>query len=103
VAAAVIGVFLLVAAVHPRIKQPEHLFSGVPTYYAHVAAFKEIAAFQAAIEEAPDPRERLVNQTFWLSRIVHRKYILVRTGLWFLLASIATCSLAIAMSVMLGR
>jgi hypothetical protein len=102
VAAGVGGVFAVAASVHPRIGQPKAIRSRVPAYYADVAAYKDIDAFREAIERVPEARERLLNQTFWLSALVRRKYILVRYGLWCLLTAVAACTLSAVISTLLG-
>jgi hypothetical protein len=102
VAAASIGTFSIAAAVYPRIYQRGTPHPGVPAYYGHVAAYRDIGEFRLALDELPSVRERLVNQAFVLSGIVQRKYALLRCGLWCLLLTTTACALAVAISVLLG-
>ena len=68
-----------------------------------VAAYENIDAFRLAIEKAPRSRERLIDQTFVLSGIVQRKYMLLRRGLRFLLLAILACTAAVMINIPLGR
>jgi hypothetical protein len=103
VASAALGVFSIAAAVYPRIRRRRAPHPGVPAYYGDVAAYENIDAFRLAIEKAPRSRERLIDQTFVLSGIVQRKYVLLRRGLRFLLLAILACTAAVMINIPLGR
>jgi|SRR5579871_2196149 len=103
VASAGAGVFSIAAAVYPRIRRRGAAHPGVPAYYGDVAAYENIDAFRNAIEKAPKPRERLMDQTFVVSRIVQRKYVLLRRGLRCLLLAIVACIAAVMINIPLSR
>lgn len=103
VASAALGVFSIAVAVYPRTSRRRAPQPAIPTYYGDVAAYKNIDSFRLAIEKAPAPRERLIDQTFVLSRIVQRKYMLIRRGLRLLLLAILACTAAIMINIPLGR
>lgn len=103
VAAAAFGVFSIAMSVYPRIHQPDIPRSGLPAYYGDVASYQDIGQFRQAIRIMPDSTERLINQTFVLSRMVRRKYVLLRRGLLSLVLAIPACALAVALSAALGR
>lgn len=103
-ASAALGVFSIAAAVYPRMRRNEttpHL--GLPSYYGDVAAYKNIGAFKDVIEKTPISAERLVDQTFVLSGIVQRKYLLLRRGLRCQLLAAMACTAAVIINVPLGR
>ncbi len=102
VAAAACGVFWIAASVYPRIHQSKTPHHGLPTYYGDVATYRDVDAFHNAITQVPDVRERLINQTYVISGIVQRKYVLLRRGLLSLLVAIVACAVAIAMNVLLA-
>jgi MFS family permease len=103
VAVAASGVLSIAASVYPRFHQPEIPRPDVPAYYGDVAAHKDIDSFRRAIEEVSNSRERLMNQTFVLSRIVQHKYMLLRRGLQCLLLGILACVLAVVINILLGH
>jgi len=103
VASAAYGVFSIAAAVYPRISRRGVTHPGVPAYYGDVAAYKNVDTFRRAIEKVPTSRERMIDQTFVLSSIVLRKYILLRRGLRCLLLAILACTAAIMINLPLGR
>jgi MFS family permease len=103
VISAAFGVFSIAAAVYPRIRQHKIIRPGLPTYYGDVVSFGNLDEFRRALEDAPSPRERLINQVFVLSNIVHGKYVLLRRGLRFLLLAILTCTAAVIINVPLTR
>ena len=103
VTAAAFGILAIAASVYPRIHQSGTPRPGVPKYYGDVAAYENIEAFGQAIEKPPISRGRLINQTFVLSHIVQRKYVLLRRGLRFLLLAISACILAAIINIPLGR
>lgn len=59
--------------------------------------------FRQAVDQAPSRQERLIDQTFTVSRIVQRKYVLLRRGLRFLLLAILACTTAILINIPLSR
>jgi len=101
-AAAAAGVFWIAASVYPRIHQPKTPHPGLPAYYGDVAAYHDIDAFRDAIDQAPEARERLINQTYVVSKIVQWKYVLLRRGLLSILLAIVACILAIVINVIVG-
>jgi MFS family permease len=103
VASAAFGVFSIAAAVYPLIRRRGAAHPGVPAYYGDVIEYETIDAFRHAIEKAPKPRERLIDQTFVVSRIVQRKYVLLRRGLRCLLLAIVACIAAVMISILLSR
>lgn len=76
---------------------------GLPTYYGDVAAYETIDALRFAVEKVPRARDRLINQTFVLSGLVHRKYVLLRRGLRSMLLAIVACMLAVLVNIPLGH
>ena len=57
-----------------------------------MVAYENVEKFNEAIDQVPSPKERLLEQTFVLSKVVMRKYKLLRLGLLFLLfAILAVC------------
>jgi Pycsar effector protein len=99
VAAAAAGVVWIAASVYPRIHQPETLYPGMPAYYGDVAAYQDVNAFRDAISRAPEARERLINQTYVVSKIVQWKYVLLRRGLLSISAAIIACMLAVIINL----
>jgi MFS family permease len=99
VAFAASGIFWMAAAVYPRIHRRGALHPEVPAFYGDVARYADIDAFRQAIEPPPDPETRLLDQTFLVSGIVQRKYVLLRRGLRLLLASILACAGAVLLNV----
>ena len=97
------GVFSIAAAVYPRISRRGAANPGVPAYYGDVAAYENIDTYRDAIEKAPKPKERLIDQTFVVSRIVQRKYVLLRRGLRCLLLAIVACIAAVIINLPLAR
>jgi MFS family permease len=103
VISAAYGVFSIAAAVYPRIRHRETIRLGLPAYYSDVASFASVDDFRRALENLPSSKERLIDQVFVLSKIVHRKYVLLRRGLRFLLLAILACTAAVIINVPLGR
>lgn len=103
ISAAAGGVLSIAAAVYPRMATRATPHVGAPAYYGDVAAYKDIHTFRRAIEHAPNIQDRLVDQTFQVSRMVQRKYALLRRGLRLLLFSIAACTSALIINIPLGR
>lgn len=78
---AVGSVALAVLAVWPRYVLDDSPKYGM-TYWGHVAAFKELDDFEAALDEADLTSERRTNHQLWrLSRLVLLKYRFVRAAL----------------------
>ncbi len=96
------GVLSIAATVYPRFYQRKIQYPGALAYYGHIAAYRDIIAYQRALDDPPSARDRLVNQTFVLSTIVRRKYTLLRQGMWCLLLTITACTLAVGISALLG-
>jgi MFS family permease len=104
VACAAAGIFSISAAVYPRIHRPDVLHPPpTPSYFGDVVAYKDIQMFRQAVEQAPSRQERLIDQTFTVSRIVQRKYVLLRRGLRFLLLAILACTVAVLINIPLSR
>lgn len=103
VAATVAGTLSIAAAVYPRTYRHKAGHPGSPAYYGDVAAYRNVAEFRRGLETAPDPKERLVYQVFVTSRIVQRKYLLIRHGLWWLLFAVAACTLAAVLGTLIVR
>src|SRR5262249_3158477 len=103
VASTALGVFSIAAAVYPHIRRHGAVHPGVPAYYGDVVAYENIDTFRHAIEKAPKPKDRLIDQTFVVSRIVQRKYILLRRGLRCFLLAIVACIAAVMINIPLGR
>lgn len=97
------GIFSIAAAVYPRIHPRRADINSAPSYYGDVAAFENIAQFRQAIEKVPSARERLIDQTFQVSRIAQRKYLLLRRGLRLLLLAILACSAAVIINIPLSH
>jgi len=102
VSAAAAGVFWIAASVYPRIHQPKTPRHGLPTFYGDVAAYQDVDAFRVAIGQAPEARERLINQTYVISKIVQWKYVLLRRGLLSILMAIVACTLAVVINMIVG-
>lgn len=103
VGSAAAGIFSIAAAVYPRIRRRDAPHPPTPSYFGDVVAYKDIQMFRQAVEQAPSLRERLTDQTFVASRIVQRKYVLLRRGLRFLLLAISACVAAILINIPLSR
>ncbi len=101
-AGAAAGVFWIAASVYPRIHQHKTPHPGLPAYYGDVAAYQDIDAFRDAIDQAPEARERLINQTYVVSKIVQWKYVMLRRGLLSILMAIVACILAVVINVVAG-
>jgi MFS family permease len=101
VVAAIYGTLSIAASVRPRFPRAPH--AGPPTYFGDVAAYASIEQFRQAVEQVITPLDRLVVQTFVLSRLVQRKYMLLHRGMWALFAAIVACSLAMVVSGLLGH
>lgn len=102
VAAAVYGMLSIAASVHPN-SRPRVLSAGPPTYFGEVAAYPSIEQFLRAARQVTSPLDRMAVQAFVLSRVVRRKYVLLRYGMWALLAGAVACTAAIAVSGLLAR
>jgi hypothetical protein len=103
VSSAGVGMYSIAAAVYPRIHRRNVPHPQSPTYYGDVAAYADIGAFRRAVERVPDDRERLIDQTFLLSHLVQRKYILLRRGLRYLLLAILACTAAVIINLPLSH
>jgi MFS family permease len=101
--AASVGIFAIAAAVYPYTGRAAALHAGPPLYYGDVAAYKDIDAFRKAIADTPSAQDRLVDQTFQISKIVQRKYTLLRRGLLLLLLAVMACVSAVVINVPLSR
>lgn len=103
VGSAASGIYSIAAAVYPRIRRHQTTPAGAPAYYGDVAAYRNIDLFRQAIGQAPDPRERIIDQTFRVAHIVQRKYVLLQRGLLFLLLAVLACAAAVLINIPLGR
>jgi Family of unknown function (DUF5706) len=99
VGSAASGILSIAAAVYPRIHRGEVPNPGAPAYYGDVATFRDVAAFGQAVEQSPDPKARLIDQTFLVARIVQRKYVLLRQGLRLLLLATLACAGAVLVNI----
>lgn len=97
------GILSIAAAVYPYTGRPVAAHAGAPTYYGDVAAYKDIETFRQAIADAPNTHDRLVDQTFQLSKLVRRKYQLLRHGLHLLLLGIVACVSVVVINVPLSH
>lgn len=98
-AATAIGIYSIGSAVYPHIQRHTAGSTAAPAYYSDVAAYKDVNEFRKAIEQAPSPQERLIDQTFQLAQIVQHKYILLQRGLHFVLLGILGCVAAIIINI----
>lgn len=104
VAAAAAGIFSIAAAVYPRLRpRGASPPPGAPAYFGDVTTYKDIDAFRLAIKQAPSLQERLIDQTFVVSWIAWRKYVLLRQGLRWLLLAILACGTAVLINIPLSR
>ncbi len=103
VASAAFGLFSVAAAVYPHIHLRSTPVPGLPTYYGDVAAYEDVDAFRRAIENMPRSKDRLIYQTFVLSRLVKRKYILLQRGLRSMLLAVIACMLAVIINIPLSH
>lgn len=93
-AAATAAVGAAAASVWPRYRRSD-ASEGV-RYWGHVAGYSTLRAFAAALDSAPvDPTERTRHQLWHLSRLVARKYLLVRIAMALSLASVPLFAAAI--------
>lgn len=75
--AAVVAIGLASAAVWPRFKADD-VASGV-LYWGHVAEYPTLAAFDTAMEDQPPQAlDRTRHQLWRISRLLKRKYVLIR-------------------------
>jgi len=102
VASGAFGLFFIIAAVYPRIYRDGLARPKVPAYYADVARYKNPRTLRDAIERVSQPAERLADQVFILSRIVHRKYVLLRLALRCLLLAALACTAVVVINIPLG-
>lgn len=102
VCSAACGIFLMAATIYPRIYRRNVTRPEMPTFYWDVAAFKDVNEFRYAIQQTPNAQERLIDQTFLLSHIVARKYVLLRYGLCFLFTAIIACTLSVLVNILLS-
>jgi MFS family permease len=103
IASTAAGIFSIAAVVYPHIRRRDAPLPPIPSYFGDVAAYKDIQTFRRAVEHVPSYQERLIDQTFVVSRLVERKYVLLRRGLRFLLLAISACSAAIIINIPLSR
>ncbi len=91
------------AAVWPRVEHPadkEKL-----TYFGHVADFKKVDDLSVAVARrasATDPQDRPIDQLYTVSKIVAKKYKLIRWGIGFFGAALLLCTAAVAFSQLSG-
>jgi hypothetical protein len=100
---ATLGTLSIAAAVYPGIRRRGVISPGTPSYYGDVARYQNIEAFRRAIEQGHSHKDRLIDQTFLMSRVVQHKYILLRRGLRFLLLAISACAAAVLINIPLTR
>lgn len=116
VGSAVAGVFSTAAVVYPRRINPRKPHTKktaenpptpqkplTPAYFGDVVAYENVEKFNEAIDQVPSPKERLLEQTFVLSKVVMRKYKLLRLGLLFLLFAILACAAAVLINIPLSH
>jgi hypothetical protein len=98
-----LGMYSIASAVYPRIHRRGVPHPQSPAYFGDVAAYDNVGAFRQAIEQVPNERERLIDQTFLLSHVVQRKYILLRRGLRCLLMAILACAASVIINFPLSH
>jgi hypothetical protein len=79
----------LCLAILPNVSHAEH--KGALRYFGHVAQFEDERTLSDALSGAHDNHERLVSQLLYLSKVVDRKYRLIRRSLLTLGASALLC------------
>jgi hypothetical protein len=99
VGSAAAGIYSIAAAIYPRIHRRSSDQARPPAYYGDVAGYEKIELFRQAVDQAVDLRERLIDQTFQVSHIVQRKYVLLQRGLRFLLLAIVACAAAVLINI----
>lgn len=78
--AVLLGIVLLSISIFPRIVHRDP--AGKVAYFGHVASYPNVEALRAALATAAaDPDDRTTNQLWVISRIVVRKYRLIRWAL----------------------
>jgi hypothetical protein len=88
------GVVLLSACIYPNVSN--QLTKQVLGYFGHINLYATRDELIAALREHGErPLDRLGDQLFVLSRIVRRKYRLMRWGMWSLGAAVLLISLAL--------
>ena len=99
-AAGTIGVVSFAAAVWPRVshKGPK----GMLAYFGHVAQYKKVENLEAALDNkvASQPVERTVDQLHIVSKIVRRKYWLIRGGMVLLAIALLLCASSVALAAL---
>jgi MFS family permease len=91
---ALVSVLFAALAVWPRIGNPPEEAS-VVYYWAHVARYKSLDELSRHLNENPvDHAERTCNQMWRISRIVKRKYEMIRRAMF--LAGVAVCMFLIS-------
>lgn len=103
VAAAASGILSIAAAIYPRIRRRGAPRPGVPTYYGDIAAYENIDSFRLAIEGTSNSQKRLIDQVYVVSKIVQRKYVLLRRGLLFFGVGVLMSTIAILINIPLNR
>ncbi len=95
-----LAMLLLAGAVYPRTAPRRDGQPTVVAYYGDVVQFNDHSALRAALERsAPRDIDRLTDQIYHVSRIVRRKYRLIRDGMWTLLAATLGSCLAVGLQM----
>jgi len=103
VAATAAGIYSVAAAVYPRIQRSTDSNPETLAYYGDVAAYEDIGSFRKALEqEPPDARKRLMDQTYVVSKIAQKKYVLIRRGMRCFAFAILACTAAILINIPLS-
>jgi hypothetical protein len=98
-AAALVGIFLLGAAIYPRCGTAE---PGRARYFTEVAAYDTLEQLRAALAADAGVGDRLLHQLLGLSRAVAAKYTRLRCGVGLLGAAIVLATGAGTLNLIVG-
>jgi MFS family permease len=96
VALALIAEAALCSAVLPRMKT--NLPKEEVRFFVHVAQFEDGESLRAALLNAGSEYDRLVDQVYALSKIIMRKYQLIRLAIALLALSVLCCMLSLVIN-----
>ena len=99
-AAGIAGIVTFAAAVWPRVRHKEP--KDALTYFGHAAQYETVQNLEAALDEkVSSSKDRTTDQLLTVSKIVRRKYRLVRWGMSFIGIALVACASAIVLATLL--
>ncbi len=99
-AVGIAGIVAFAAAVWPRVRHKEP--KDALNYFGHVAQYKTVQDLEAALDKKVcSSKDRMTDQLLTVSKIVRRKYRLIRVGLSLLGIALVVCAFAVALATLL--